>query len=69
MALEIKTPRDDVTRGIGQLTEAIAFGYDTVVLVTTLNKAQSINLTVFKKMNFMLLGVDSKGRVRTFSGS
>lgn len=29
IALEIKTPRDDVTRGLGQLTEAIAFGYES----------------------------------------
>ena len=34
MALEIKTPRDDVTRGLGQLTEALAFGYDEAALVT-----------------------------------
>jgi hypothetical protein len=26
MAVEIKTPNDDVTRGIGQLAEALAYG-------------------------------------------
>jgi hypothetical protein len=27
MALEIKTPSDDLTRGLGQLVEALVFGY------------------------------------------
>ena len=63
MALEIKTPRDDVTRGIGQLTEALAFGYDKAALVTTLNKAKSINRIVFEKNGFELLGIDSRGKV------
>ena len=26
MALELKTPRDDITRWIGQLAEALAYG-------------------------------------------
>ena len=63
IALEIKTPRDDVTRGLGQLTEALAFGYDRAALVTTLNKAKRINHTVFSKCGFILLGIDSKGNV------
>jgi hypothetical protein len=33
MALEIKTPRDDITRGIGQLAEALAYGYNQVAFV------------------------------------
>jgi hypothetical protein len=63
IALEIKTPRDDVTRALGQLTEALAFGYDKAALVTTLNKAKKINLTVFAKSGFILLAIDSKGDV------
>ena len=63
MALEIKTPRDDVTGGLGQLTEAIAYGYDKAALVTTLSKAKRINRTVFEKTGFTLLAVNSKGRV------
>lgn len=35
MVLEIKTPKDDVTRGLGQLAEALAFGYDRAALITT----------------------------------
>jgi hypothetical protein len=67
IALEIKTPGDDVTRGLGQLTEALAFGYDKAVLVTTLNKAKRINRKVFDKNGFTLLGVDSKGRIKQVS--
>ena len=67
MALEIKTPGDDVTRGIGQLTEALAFGYDKAVLVTTLNKAKRINRKVFNINGFALLGVNSKGKVEQIS--
>ncbi len=43
MALEIKTPRDDATRDLGQLTEAIAYGYDKAAIVTTLSQAKKIN--------------------------
>lgn len=28
MALELKIPKDDVTRGIRQLAEALAYGYN-----------------------------------------
>ena len=35
MALELKKPQDDITRGIGQLSEALAYGYDQVAMVTT----------------------------------
>jgi hypothetical protein len=52
MALEIKTPRDDLTRGLGQLTEALAYGYDKAALVTTASKAKKINRKVFHKMGF-----------------
>jgi hypothetical protein len=63
MALEIKTPEDDITRGLGQMAEAIAFGYDKAALVTTLKKAKKIDRTVFDKTGLVLLGVDSKGNV------
>ena len=61
IALEIKTPGDDVTRALGQLIEALAFGYDRAALVTALNKAKKIHHKVFDKMGFALLAVDSKG--------
>jgi hypothetical protein len=64
MALELKSPKDDVTRGIGQLAEALAYGYNQVALVTTMRAARDIDSKVFDKLGFVLLGVDSKGNVR-----
>jgi hypothetical protein len=64
MALELKTPRDDVTRGIGQLAEALAYGYNRVVMVTTLKAARDIDSKVFERLGLILLGVDSKGEVK-----
>jgi hypothetical protein len=63
MALEIKTPRDDLTRGLGQVAEALAFGYRTAAVVTTLRRAKRTNPTLFDRMGLVLLGVDSKGQV------
>jgi hypothetical protein len=64
MALELKTPRDDITRGIGQLSEALAYGYDQVAMVTTMRAAQGIDSKVFDKLGLVLLGVNSKGEVK-----
>ena len=50
-------------RGLGQLTESIAYGYDKAALVTTMKKARRINRTVFEKLGFLLLAVDSSGKV------
>jgi len=64
MALELKTPKDDVTRGIGQLTEALVYGYDRAAMITTLRTARRIDRKVFDRFGLVLLGVDSKGIVR-----
>ena len=64
MALELKTPRDDITRGIGQLSEALAYGYDHVAMVTTLRTAKDIDSKVFDKLGLILLGVNAKGEVK-----
>ena len=61
---EIKTPRDDITRGIGQLAEALAYGYSQVALVTTLRTAKKIDSAVFDRLGLVLLGIDSKGNVQ-----
>jgi hypothetical protein len=63
MALEIKTPGDDITRGIGQLAEALAYGYSQVALVTTLRTAKKIDSAVFDRLGLVPLGIDSKGDV------
>ena len=46
MALEIRTTSDDITRGIGQLAEALAYGYNQVAFVTTLRNAKRTDPTV-----------------------
>jgi len=63
IAIEIKTPSDDLARGIGQLAEALAFGYYKAVLITTLRNTKTINDSVFKRFGFGLVGVDSRGNV------
>jgi len=63
IAIEVKTITDDVVRGIGQLAEASAFGYNQVVLVTTLRNAKKIDEAVFRHYSWSLLGVDAKGEV------
>jgi len=40
IAIEVKSPRDDIVRGIGQRFEALAAGYTPAVLVTTLRVAR-----------------------------
>jgi hypothetical protein len=64
MALEIKTPGDDLTRGLGQLAEASVFGYKACALVTTLRKAKRVDARAFDRLGLVLLGVDSKGTVQ-----
>lgn len=64
MALELKSPQDDITRGVGQLAEALAYGYNQVALVTTLRAAKKIDRAVFDKLGLVLLGIDSKGNVQ-----
>jgi hypothetical protein len=63
MALELKTPNDDIVRGLGQILEALAYGYDKTALVTTLRKAKRIDLAVFDRFGLTLLGIDSKANV------
>lgn len=44
VAIEIKSTRNDVTRGLGQLTEAKAFGYPEAVLVVTARRAKKLDI-------------------------
>ena len=69
IAIEIKTPRDDLARGIGQLAEALAFDYHKATLVTTLRNAKNIHDRVFKKFDFLLIGIDSAGKVHIIADS
>jgi len=62
MALEIKSTEDDIIRGIGQCTEALARGYQSAALVTSVQRAKRIKTEVFHE-HLVLLGIDAKGRV------
>ena len=65
IAIEIKTAGDDLCRGLGQLSEAQAYGYDQGVLVTTLRKARKVNLTIFHYFEGTLRGVNSREEIHT----
>jgi hypothetical protein len=62
MALEVKSGHDDAIRGIGQLAEALAHGYDSAALVTSLRYAKHLDRQVFSG-GLVLLGVDSKAKI------
>jgi hypothetical protein len=63
MALEIKSGHDDVIRGLGQLTAALANGYTSAALVVSLRHARTLNVTAFNQHSIVLLGVDSKAQI------
>jgi hypothetical protein len=63
MALEIKSGHDDVVRGLGQLSAALAHGYNSAALVLSLQHAKRLKPTTFNKHNLVVLGVDSKAKI------
>ena len=63
IAIEVKSPRDDIVRGVGQCYEALAAGYSRAVLVTTLRIARKLKKRVFQRRGIKLVGVDAKARV------
>jgi hypothetical protein len=64
VAIEVKSGHDDVVRGMGQLMEALANGFNKAALVTSVRHARRIRPAVFNQMGLVLLGVNSKGIVR-----
>jgi len=63
MALEIKSGHDDVIRGLGQLSAALAHGYNSAALIVSLRHAKKLAPTAFSSHNIVVLGVDSKAHV------
>ena len=61
IAIEVKGSGDDLIRGIGQLAEALAWGYDQAILVMPLKETKMIALKVFKHFNIRLIGINSRG--------
>jgi predicted RecB family endonuclease len=66
IAIEVKSPRDDIVRGIGQCFEALTAGYARAVLVTTLRVARRTRKRVFQKKGIKLIGVDAKARIHRY---
>jgi hypothetical protein len=63
LALEIKSNHDDVIRGLGQLSAALAHGYNSAALVVSLRHAKTLNPVPFMKHNIVVLGIDSKAQI------
>jgi len=66
IAIEVKSPRDDIMRGVGQCFEALAAGYNRAALVTTFRVAKKLKKRIFQQRRFKLLGVDAKARIHRY---
>ena len=66
IAIEVKSPRDDIIRGIGQCYEAICAGYSRAVLVTTLRIARKLRKRAFQRRGIRLVGVDAKAQIHRY---
>ena len=66
IAIEVKSPRDDIIRGVGQCFETLAAGYSRAVLVTTLRVAKKLRKRVFQRKGLKLIGVDAKARIHRY---
>ena len=64
--IEVKSPRDDIVRGVGQCYEALAAGYSRAVPVTTLRVAKKLRKRVFQRRGLKLIGVDAKARIHRY---
>jgi predicted RecB family endonuclease len=66
IAIEVKSPADDIVRGIGQCYEALAAGHSRAVLVTTLRVARKLRKRVFQRRGLRLIGIDAMARVHRY---
>lgn len=66
IGIEVKSPRDDIIRGVGQCFEAICAGYNRAVLVTTLRVARRLKKRAFQRRGIRLVGVDAKARIHRY---
>lgn len=69
IAIEVKSPSDDIVRGIGQCCEALATGYSRAVLITTLRVARKLEKGVFQRRGMKLIGVDAKAQVHRYDSN
>jgi hypothetical protein len=66
VAIEVKSPRDDIIRGVGQCYEAVCNKYSGAVLVTTLRVAKRLRKRVFQRKGIRLIGVDARTRIHRY---
>jgi len=66
IAIEIKSPRDDIIRGVGQCYEAVCNRYSGAMLVTTLRVARKLRKRAFQRKGISLIGVDAKARIHRY---
>jgi len=64
MAIELKSDNDDILRGLGQLLEALAHGYDEALLVTSQARAERLDTKAFEASGIGLASVNSKGELK-----
>ncbi|MEM1543466.1 MAG: hypothetical protein QW795_02150 [Candidatus Bathyarchaeia archaeon] len=64
IAVELKSDNDDILRGLGQLLEALAHGYDEALLVTSSMRAERLDMKVFEASGIGLAAVNSKGELK-----
>ena len=65
IAIEVKSRRDDIVRGVGQCFEALAEGYNRALLVTALRVARRLKKRGFLRRGLRLIGVDEGPRIPT----
>jgi len=63
MAVELKSDRDDMLRGLGQLLEALSYDYDQALLVTSQSRAERLDPKVFNASGIGLAVINSKGEI------
>ena len=63
LAIELKSDRDDLLRGLGQLLQALTHGYTHVLLVTSQRRGEQLDPIVFQKTAIGLATVNSRGEV------
>jgi hypothetical protein len=49
MAVELKSDKDDILHGLGQLLEALAHDYDMALLVTSQSRLKGLTLMFFRQ--------------------
>ncbi len=64
--IEVKSPRDDIVRGIGQCYEGYCAGFNRVILVTTLRVAKKMKKKTFERRGIRLIGIDAKARIHRY---